>query len=200
MGIVVVGGAVTVTVTVAVLLSATPSLALYVNVWIPAAAGVYMTRAVSLFGLPGTQASFATAPSVPLDGGCTTENVSSQLSTSVAPMRTVTPVPTTAVTLLFAAIGAVFEGTGLTAIVMDADPERPPESVTDAVMVCEPTVSALVEKVPPEPIAPSRLDTHERLAVRLPSSVSVAVPVKATGCPTVLLEPLPGAVIVTTGA
>src|SRR5688500_10240627 len=118
-------------------------------------------------------------PSVPLDGVCTIENVRSQLSTSVAPMRTVTPVPRTVVTLLFAAIGAVLAA--VTLIVMDDDHGRLPESETDAVMVCEPAVSAPVENVPPEPIAPSRLDTQERLAVRLPSSVSVAVPVNVTG-------------------
>src|SRR5688572_15750208 len=138
-----------------------------------------MMRAVSLFGLPDAQASFAIAPSVPLAGACTTENASSQLSRSVAPMRTVTPVPTTAVTLLFAAIGAVLAA--VTAIVIDADPGSPPESVTDAVMVCEPAVRVLVENVAPEPITPSRLDVHDRLFVRLPSSVSVAVPVNVTG-------------------
>jgi hypothetical protein len=94
-------------------------------------------------------------------------------------MRTVTPVPTVVVTLLFAAVGAVLAA--VTAIVIDADPGSPPESVTDAVMVCEPAVSALVENVPPDPIAPSRLDTHEMLPVRLPSSASVAVAVNVTG-------------------
>ena len=69
----------------------------------------------------------------------------------------------------------------VTVIVMNADPDSPPESVTDAVIVCEPTVSALVETVPPDPIAPSRFELHEMLPVTLPSSVSVAVAMNVTG-------------------
>jgi len=78
-------------------------------------------------------------------------------------------------------VGAVLVATGLTVNVMEADPRSPPESVTDAVMVCVPIVSPLVEIVPPDPITPSRFDAHEMLLVRFPSSVSVAVAMKVTG-------------------
>jgi hypothetical protein len=37
---------------------------------------------------------------------------------------------------------------------MFAEPVRPPESVTDALIVCVPTESADVVKLPPDPIVP----------------------------------------------
>ena len=68
----------------------------------------------------------------------------------------------------------------VTVIVMDADPESPPESVADAVIVCDPALSALVKTVPPDPIAPSRFDVQEMLPLMSPSCVSMAVAVNVT--------------------
>ena len=56
-------------------------------------------------------------------------------------------------------------------------PIRPPESVTEAVIVWVP-MDRPDEKDPPEPITPSMLDVQTRLPVRLPSSKSLAVPEK----------------------
>lgn len=64
-----------------------------------------------------------------------------------------------------------------TVIVMLSDPVRPPESVTEAVIVCVPTERP-VKKAPPEPITPLMLEVQTRLAFRLPSSASLAVPEK----------------------
>src|SRR5688500_15213478 len=58
-------------------------------------------------------------------------------------------------------VGAVLVATGFTVIATDAVPTSPPDSVTDAVMVCAPSVSALVDPVAPDPITPSRSDDHE---------------------------------------
>ena len=58
----------------------------------------------------------------------------------------------------------------------------------------------LVENEAPEPMAPSRLEVHDRLAEMSPSSVSSAVPVKPTESPSVKVAPFDGAVIVTVGA
>src|SRR6476619_2073171 len=58
-----------------------------------------------------------------------------------------------------------------------ADPLTPPESVTDALMTCDPAVRARVIDAP-VPSAPSMLDVQPRRPVRLPSSGSVAVPAK----------------------
>ena len=43
-----------------------------------------------------------------------------------------------------------------------------PESVTDAVIVCVPTLKALVEKLAPDPMTPFTLDDQDKLALRLP--------------------------------
>ena len=67
--------------------------------------------------------------------------------------------------------------------VMLSDPLRPPESVTEAVIVWEPTDRPLVENVLPELIGPSMLDVQARLLLRIPSSVSVAAPLKVTEFP-----------------
>ena len=67
--------------------------------------GVYVMRAVSRFGLPATHGWLCIAPSVPLAGPCTTANVSSQLSASVAPSAIVTGVPSTVLTLVSEATG-----------------------------------------------------------------------------------------------
>ena len=47
--------------------------------------------------------------------------------------------------------------------------------MTLAVITCVPVVSVR-ENAPPVPIEPERLDVHSRLAVRLPSCESLAVP------------------------
>jgi hypothetical protein len=69
-------------------------------------------------------------------------------------------------------------------MVMLSEPVSPPESVTEAVIEWEPTDRPLVENVLPEPIEPSMLEVQARLLLRLPSSVSVAVPLKVTDFPT----------------
>ena len=71
----------------------------------PALAGVYVIRAVSMFGLPATQGWFCIAPSVPLPGVWTTENVSSHVSESAAASVIVTGVPTTVLALASDAVG-----------------------------------------------------------------------------------------------
>ena len=73
---------------------------------------------------------------------------------------------------------------GWTVIVTAALPVSPPESVTEAVTVWVPGVR-LFEKLPPVPSALSRLEVHASLAVRLPSCVSVAEPVKGIAVPVV---------------
>ena len=67
--------------------------------------------------------------------------------------------------------------------VIEPEPTAEPESVTDAVIVCVPTLNVLVEKLAPDPIGPSRSDDQERRALMFPSSASMAVPVKAIGVP-----------------
>ena len=68
----------------------------------------------------------------------------------------------------------------LTVIVMAALSLNPPESVTDAVIICVPTLSVEIEKLPPFPMTPSRSELQLRAAVSvaLLSSASVAEPVK----------------------
>ncbi len=88
--------------------------------------------------------------------------------------------------------------TGFTVTVIAAEPCKPPLSVTEAVIVCVPPDRVFVENDPPEPMLPSRLEVHARLAVRSPSS-SVAVPVNVMGSPWVNVDPFAGAVIVTVG-
>ncbi len=84
---------------------------------------------------------------------------------------------------LMAAVGG-WLGSFTVTVIMSL-PGSPPVSVTDAVMVCVPAVSVEVEKLPPEPMAASRLEVHERLAVREPSSVSLAFPAIKIGSPAV---------------
>lgn len=90
-------------------------------------------------------------------------------------------------------------GDALTVTETDALPVKPPLSVTDAVIVCVPTLSVR-EKLPPVPICPSRLDVHTRLAVRFPSCVSLAEPENEIVAPSAKVEPLAGLLIVTLGA
>src|SRR3990172_11210926 len=74
--------------------------------------------------------------------------------------------------------GGVFAGAAaFTITVIAAEPCKPPLSVTDAVIVWVPTDRVLVENDPPAPMLPFTLEVHARLAVRFPSSASVAVPV-----------------------
>ena len=53
--------------------------------------------------------------------------------------------------------------------------------------------------MPPLPSTPSTSEAHDRLAVRSPSSGSLAVPTKLTLSPTLKPEPAAGAVIATLG-
>jgi hypothetical protein len=55
-----------------------------------------------------------------------------------------------------------------TVIVILSESGNPPESLTEAVIVCVPTERP-VEKEPPEPIEPSMLEVQTRLAARFPS-------------------------------
>ena len=78
---------------------------------------------------------------------------------------------------VIAAVGEVL-GSSIVTVTL-SELVRPPESVTEAVIVCVPT-ERTVENAPPEPIGPSRLEFQVRLLVRLPSSASLAVPEKFT--------------------
>ena len=82
---------------------------------------------------------------------------------------------------------------------MTSAPARPPESVTAAVIVCVPTLST-TEKAPPPPIAPSRSEVHDKLAVRSPSSTSLAEATNAILAPSPNKAPLAGLLISTAGA
>ena len=96
-------------------------------------------------------------------------------------------------------VGAVLTGTAVTVTLMASVPGRLPLSVTDAVMVWVPTDNVVVTKAPPVPRVPSRLEVQTRLAVKIPSSASVAVPAKLTLVPSTTEVPEGGAVIVTVG-
>ena len=87
----------------------------------------------------------------------------------------------------------------MTVTLIELEPMACPESVTDAVIVCVPTPRVLVAKLAPVPMTPSRLDDQDKLAPRVPSAVSVAVPAKAIEVPPTNDDPLAGAVIVTVG-
>src|SRR6185436_18117608 len=86
-----------------------------------------------------------------------------------------------------------------TRTVIAAAPRWPSESVTAAVIVWLPAERVRGPTVAPDPSAPSRLEVQERLALRLPSSMSLAVPVKVTGSPTNTTFPFAGAVMRTLG-
>ena len=81
--------------------------------------------------------------------------------------------------------GAVIRTAGvlLTVMVIEARPVLPPLSVAAAVITCVPLVSVLLVIVLPVPRLPSRLELQVMLAVRVPSSTSVAVPLSVTGAP-----------------
>ena len=77
-------------------------------------------------------------------------------------------------------------------------PVSPPLSVAVAVTVCVPTDNTTLN-VAPAPMVPLRLETQDRLALRSPSSRSVAHPVKGISSPWAKVEPSAGAVMVTVG-
>ena len=62
-----------------------------------------------------------------------------------------------------------------------------------------PTDSAVVSKVAPDPIEPSRLDVHESDELMFPSSKSDAVPVNVMLSPSPNVSPFDGLRIVTAG-
>ena len=84
--------------------------------------------------------------------------------------------------------------------VICAEPVTLPESVTEAVIVWVPIERLEVAKEPPVPMAPLIDEVQDRLAVRLPSSRSLAVPVKVIEVPEPTLVPVAGAVMATAGA
>src|SRR5262245_45779601 len=90
-------------------------------------------------------------------------------------------------------------GTRITVRVAVAVPTSPPASVDVAVMVCTPSWSAVVAKLAPVPIGPSRSEDHARAADRLPSVASSAVPANETLVPSTAVVPAAGAAMVTTG-
>ena len=71
--------------------------------------------------------------------------------------------------------------------------------MTDAVIVWAPTLNELVDTLAPDPMNPSRSDDHDRLALMLPSSVSMAVATNVTDWPLVTLAPPGGEVMLTVG-
>src|SRR5436189_79102 len=85
-------------------------------------------------------------------------------------------------------------------IVTGAEPLRPPESVTLAVMVCVPTTRSERENEAPVPIWPWRLEVHTSEALILPSCASEAEPEKFTVVPWLKDWPLEGEEMVTVGA
>src|SRR6266540_7433917 len=91
-------------------------------------------------------------------------------------------------------------GGALTTTETDAVDVLPPVSVTDAVIVCVPLLSALVVTKGPEPRTPSMFELHWMPDDRSPSSRSVAVPVNVTGRSGAEIVPSGGAVMFTTGA
>ena len=94
-------------------------------------------------------------------------------------------------------VGRLFTGAE-TVTVMEALFVLPPESVTDAVIVCVPLVNVR-EKLPPVPIVPSRLEVQTSFAVRSPSSGSDAEPEKETAVLAVNTALFAGFVICTVG-
>ena len=81
-----------------------------------------------------------------------------------------------------------------------AESPAPPLSVTVAVMVWPPSARAAVEKLLPLPILPLIFELQLRLAERLPSSASFAVPENETVAPEEKVAPFPGLLIDTVGA
>ncbi len=124
--------------------------------------------------------------------------VRSPSSTSLAAPAKLTAVPSSKTDPSSGAV-IVTVGAVLTVTLMEADPLRPPLSLTEAVMVWVPAESVL-EKDPPLPIKPSKVETQLNPKVRSPSSGSLAAPAKLIEVPLSKTEPSTGAVIVTEGA
>ena len=82
-----------------------------------------------------------------------------------------------------------------TVMVIWSSPVPPPESVAEAVIVCVPRLSVEVLKLAPEPIAPSMLEVQLSEALMLPSSGSMAAPVKLMETPGENVEPSGGAAV-----
>ena len=91
-------------------------------------------------------------------------------------------------------------GGAFTATVTSALAVFPPRSLTEARITCVPERSVPTASAPPVPSAPSRLDVHWMLALRLPSSASLAAAARRTSSPGTKLDPVVGAAIVTVGA
>jgi len=85
----------------------------------------------------------------------------------------------------------------LTAICVE--PDSPPESRTEAVIVCAPAESTRF-RLEPYPSSPSILDVHPSDDDKLPSSLSVADPLNVTDAPLPNEEPFPGEEILVVGA
>jgi len=101
--------------------------------------------------------------------------------------------------------GAVMLALGLwsavTVTVTVAVPFAPLLSVAVSVIVCAPTLSALVVTEPPVPSAPSTLELHASdVPLSAPSSASLPVPVSVTDVPSTTLDPAAGALIAALGA
>jgi hypothetical protein len=62
-----------------------------------------------------------------------------------------------------------------------------------------PNDRSLVEKDPPAPMGPSKFEVQDKSDVRSPSSASLAEPENAISDPSLNVEPLDGAVMVTVG-
>src|SRR2546430_8399143 len=90
-------------------------------------------------------------------------------------------------------------GTGaVTVTAIDLLSVPPWLSVTEAVIMCDPTGNELTLTAPPVPMS-ALSDFHCTLDARLPSSRSVAVPVRFRTSPTPTSAPFAGDVIVTMG-
>ena len=95
-------------------------------------------------------------------------------------------------------VGVTAGGLVVMVRLMALEPERLPLSVTEAMILWEPAVSAL-EKAPPLPIGPSMLDVQAREAVRSPSSKSPALPAKLMSVLSSKVAPWLGELISTVG-
>jgi len=84
-------------------------------------------------------------------------------------------------------------------IVISSKADKSLLSAAVAVMVCKPADRSERWKVAASPMVPSRSDTHRRLAVTSPSSLSLALPVKVMLTPWLNVAPSVGALIVAVG-
>src|SRR5581483_4534478 len=89
-------------------------------------------------------------------------------------------------------------GVAFTTIVIAALLLLPPLSLIDATIVCVPLVSAWVT-LAPWPRLPSWLDVQSMFPEMVPSSASLADPLKVIGVAGSTVEPVAGASIVTVG-